>query len=88
MVAIQCLSATAFQEYIDQFVREGRSGFTAECPKCKDVYDVYYGPFMNEADARTAFAERIEADHAIGTYHSIVFTVEERFSSSPNKAAS
>ena len=90
MVAIQSSAATTtFKEYTDQFQKERRPKFTAQCPQCPDMYDVYYGPLLNEADARLAFAHRMENDHATEpTYHQPVFTVEESFSSSRQKAAS
>jgi hypothetical protein len=43
---------------------------------------------MNEADARSAFAQRMEDDHtATPTYHLLVFIVEERFSASDRAAS-
>jgi hypothetical protein len=90
MVAIQSSAATTtFKEYVAQFERECRPRFRAQCPQCPHVYDVYYGPLLNAADAQLAFAQRMESDHSTQpVYHQPVFTVEESFTSSRRKEAS
>jgi hypothetical protein len=63
MFAIKIAAVSKYKKWTDQFADAGRTGFKAECPKCKEPYVVYYGPKMNEAEARKEFDDYMERGH-------------------------
>jgi hypothetical protein len=59
----KAVATTTHKRHVEQFTDAGRTGFTAQCPQCKEEYVVYYGQKMDEAEARKEFDNQMERGH-------------------------